>query len=55
MLTLRNLMGGSKLTIEKRVGWVLVLGTRLGVDHSEVVDPSPALVRGVIVSMDPSI
>ena len=39
--------------IEKQAGWVS--GTRLGVDHSEVVDLSPALARGLTVSVGQSV
>ena len=41
------------MAVEKRVGWVS--GTRLAVDHSEVIDPSPTLARGLTLSVGMSV
>ena len=41
------------MAIEKRAGWVS--GTRLRVDHSEVVGASRALARDLTVSVGPSV
>ena len=41
------------MAVEKRVGWGS--GTRLGVDHSEAIGPSPTLARGLTLSVGLSV